>query len=100
MKIKINNANEVSFVKIDNITYIVKKSTKLNKKYDVFDLTGKYLLSFGDSKYQQFHDKLNMWSWNDHNDYKRRNLYRKRAEGIGNLDNVNSANFWSYNMLW
>lgn len=87
-------------VKIDDDIFCVYKSVFKNKKYDVRDDEGKYILSFGDNRYQHYEDKLKDWSELNHNDEKRRYNYRKRAEGIGNLDNPKSSNFWSYHFLW
>ena len=85
---------------ISNKEYHIKKSNRKNKKYDVFNANNKYITSYGDKRYQHFKDAFNEYSYLDHNDEKRRNSYKKRAEGIGNLDNPNSANFWSYYFLW
>lgn len=57
--------------------YTFKKSTRKNKKYDVFK-KGKYLLSFGDRRYQQFFDKIGLYKHLNHNDKKRKELYYKR----------------------
>jgi hypothetical protein len=79
--------------------WIVKPSTRKNKKYDVFK-DGKYILSFGDKRYQHYFDKLGYYSNLNHLNKKRRDNYRRRAEGIGNLDNPYSANFFSFHFLW
>ena len=63
-------------VKRDGYTF--KKSRLKNKKYDVFDKNGKYLFSFGDRRYQQFKDKLGLWSHLDHLDPKRKSNYYSR----------------------
>ena len=85
---------------VDNKQFFIKKSTKKNKKYDVYDENKKYLLSFGDTRYQHFYDQ-----WGDHkhlnhfDDYRRQN-YKKRAQAIGNLSKPYSSNYWSYFTLW
>lgn len=84
---------------IDGKTYHITKSASKNKKYDVY-LDNRKILSFGDRNYEQFNDKFGEFENLNHNDDKRRYSYRKRAEGIGNLNNPQSANFWSYHFLW
>lgn len=92
-------------VKDRNRILEMKKSKKINKKYDVY-FNGKYLVSFGDSRYQHYKDKIGLWSALDHNDKARRKNYLARAKGIkdkkGKLtkDNINSANYFSINYLW
>lgn len=96
MKLKINKIDNVSW-KVGQ--FIVKVSTRKNKKYDVFE-NQKYVLSFGDKNYQQFKDSFGYYKSLDHNDEKRRDNYRSRAKGIGSLNNEYSANHWSVNYLW
>lgn len=81
--------------------FSVKPSTRKNKKYDVYE-NGKYILSFGDKRYEHYHDQLGIYKNLDHGDDKRRELYLKRSEAIDkdNLFNPYSANFWSRNLLW
>jgi len=57
---------------------IIAPSKRKHKKYDVYDLQNKYLFSFGDSRFGQFHDKLKYYSDKDNNDPKRRALYYAR----------------------
>lgn len=80
-----------------------------NKKYSVRIKTdeGKTkLIHFGDSRMQQFKDKLGHYSDLDHGDKERRRRYLARAKGIkdknGNLTwkNKNSANYYSIKYLW
>ena len=63
-------------IRRDNFIFRVPKTGF--KKYDVYDLNGKYLFSFGDRRYQQFKDKLGFWSHLDHNDKERRKRYYQR----------------------
>ena len=71
-------------------------SNRMNKKYMVTLKNGNNI-HFGDPRYK---DYLTHQGW------KRRRLYRKRASNIkdknGNLTykDKNSANFWSYHLLW
>jgi hypothetical protein len=58
-------------------SYLIKPSVKKNKKYDVFK-KNKYVLSFGDNRYQQFFDKIGHYKNLNHNDNKRKDLYYKR----------------------
>ena len=77
----------------------IKPSEKKNKKYDVYK-DGKYILSFGDKRYQHYKDFFGYYKKLNHLDEKRRISYRKRAEGIGKLGDPYSSNFWAYNFLW
>ena len=47
--------------------YTFKVSKKQNKKYDVYK-NNKYLLSFGDTRYSQYFDKIGHYSHLNHND--------------------------------
>jgi len=73
-----------------------KKSTRKNKKYDVFK-NGKYITSFGDKNYQQFKDKIGLYSHLDHNDENRRRLYYVRH---GLKAEKESAKWFSHRFLW
>ena len=85
---------------------IFKKSNVRGKKYSV--IYNNKLINFGDSNMAQYHDStgLNLYSYKNHEDKKRRESYLKRAKGIrdknGNLTylNPNSANYYSINYLW
>lgn len=60
---------------------IFVKSTRKNKKYDVYEQKQdglKYLTSFGDVRYQHYKDKLGLYSHLNHLDKKRRDLYYTR----------------------
>lgn len=78
--------------------YLIKISDRKNKKYDILDETGKYILSFGDDRYQQFHDStpIGFYIPNDHNDEKRKNLYYARH---GTTTDKNTAKYWAQ-YLW
>ena len=83
-------------------------SKSKNKKYSVYVIKNdkKKLIHFGDSRMQQFKDKLKHYSNLDHGDKERRRRYLARAKGIkdknGNLTwkNKNSANYYSIKYLW
>ena len=74
----------------------LRYSNRRNKKYVVTLKNGKNI-HFGDPRYEDFLT---------HQDWKRRIRHRKRASEIrdkqGNLTykDKNSANFWSYHLLW
>ncbi len=75
------------------------KSKAKNKKYSVYVMKDgkKKLIHFGDSRYQQFKDKLGEYSHLDHNDKKRRELYYKRH---GKATSKDSARYFSHKYLW
>lgn len=87
-----------------------KKSSRKNKKYDVYVYIDDKLkkISFGDNRMQQWKDQtpLKLYSHMDHNDPKRRKQYRARASKIKNkkgeytFNKPEYANYWSYNYLW
>ena len=78
--------------------YTIRKSTRLHKKYDVYK-NGKYLLSFGDKRYEQFMDQtpLKAYKHLDHKDPERRRLYYARH---GTTTDKNSAKYWANMFLW
>jgi hypothetical protein len=86
-------------VKIKDKTFNIMKSQNENKKYDVY-YNNKKILSFGDRNYQHYYDRFGDFKDLNHKDEKRRESYKKRSEGIGNLDDPFSSNFWSYYFLW
>ena len=57
----------------------------------------KRLIHFGDSRYQQFKDKIGHYSSLDHNDKERRKRYYQRH---GQTTDKNSAKYWSHKVLW
>lgn len=81
------------------MVYYVYPSRRMNKKYDVYK-NDVFILSFGDVRYQHYHDKLGHYKHLDHWDPQRRKNYLKRSRGLGNIHNPNSANYWSRTMLW
>jgi hypothetical protein len=78
--------------------YTFKVSTRKNKKYDVYK-DNKYITSFGSNKHEQFYDKIGYYKDKNHNDEKRRMLYRKRHKN-DNLNDKNSAGYFSWFYLW
>ncbi len=82
----------------------IMKSTRKNKKYMVYvtDSTkksGKKLVHFGDSRYQQYKDStpLKLYSSKNHLDKKRRAKYFSRH---GKTNDKTSAKYWSNKYLW
>ena len=77
------------------MVYTFKKSIRKNKKYDVYK-NGKYLVSFGDNRYEQYKDKIGLYSAKNHLDKKRRELYYKR-HGKAKFE---SSKWFSHKYLW
>lgn len=81
---------------------IFKKSTRKDKKYDVFDKEGNKIASFGGIRengvpYEQFKDRIGLYKNYDHNDKERRDRYKKRH----NKPLVkNTPNFFAHTYLW
>jgi hypothetical protein len=74
----------------------IRISTRKNKKYDVYK-NGKFLVSFGDKRYAQYHDQLGVYSHLDHYDDQRRANYYKR---FGKDAKYLSAKYFSHKYLW
>lgn len=88
-------------IEIEKNFYIARSRVK-NKKYSIFikeDGKYKYLLSFGDKRYQHYKDTTpeRLYKNLDHNDPERRRLYYARH---GKTNNKYSAKYWSNNYLW
>ena len=76
--------------------YTFKVSKKQNKKYDVYK-NNKYLLSFGDTRYSQYFDKLGHYSHLNHQDKTRLDRYYKR---FGKKAKPDTARWFAHNYLW
>ena len=82
------------------------RSSNPNKKYDAIlenKSTGRRKkISFGQRGADQYHDAtgLKFYSKFDHNDPKRKKLYRARHEGEGEPNRKYSAGWFSWNYLW
>ncbi len=73
-------------------------SRKKNKKYDAHDArTGDYVTSFGDSRYQQYRDRIGHYSGKDHENQRRRKSYYARH---GRLSTYLTPKFFSHKYLW
>jgi len=75
------------------------KSSAKNKKYSVYVMKDgkRKLIHFGDSRYNQFRDKLGHYSHLDHNDSKRKKAYYARH---GQTSDITSAKYYSHRYLW
>jgi len=83
----------------DKELYKPFKSKAKNKKYSVYVMKDgkKKLIHFGDSRYEQFKDKIGDYSHLDHGDKKRKDNYYSRH---GQTNDKNSAKWWSHRVLW
>ena len=74
-------------------------STRKIKKYSVLVIKNgkRKIIHFGDSRYQQYRDKLKHYSHLDHNDLKKRKSYFARH---GPSNDKNTAKYWSHKILW
>lgn len=70
-----------------------------NKKYSVYVMKDgkKRLIHFGDSRYQQFKDKLGHYKNLDHGDQQRKKNYHSRH---GKATSKDTAKYWSHKILW
>ena len=85
---------------MDKPLYKPFKSKAKHKKYSVYvkgDKGNPKLIHFGDSRYQQFKDKLGEYKNLDHNDPQRKKNYYSRH---GQTNDKNSAKYWSHKVLW
>ena len=78
--------------------YTFKVSTRKHKKYDAFK-NGKYVVSFGDNRYQQYKDStpLHHYKKLNHYDKNRRRLSSARH---GKTAKKGSAKYFSHKYLW
>lgn len=83
--------------KLDGFTFKAPSKRKF-KKYDVYK-DDKYITSFGDTRYDHYYDKIGYYKNKNHNDEKRRRLYRLRHKN-DNLNDKNSSGYFSWFYLW
>jgi hypothetical protein len=76
--------------------YSFCKSSKPNKKYDIYK-DNKYLFSIGDSRYGQYYDLGGYFSDKDNLSHKKRNAYYSRH---GDSQDKNSRKYWAHVLLW
>ena len=83
----------------DKELYKPFKSKAKNKKYSVYVMKDgkKKLIHFGDSRHEQFKDKIGDYKHLDHGDKKRKDNYYARH---GQTNDKNSAKYWSHKILW
>jgi len=81
--------------------YVFKAPSRRNfKKYDVYDSDGKYITSFGDNRYEQYHDKIGYYRDKGHGDLQRRENYRTRHKHDILDRNKPTAGYMSMRFLW
>lgn len=73
----------------------IVKSTRKNKKYMV--KVDNKTIHFGDSRYQQYFDKIGLYSHLDHKDAERKRLYYARH---GSATKKYSPKWFSHKYLW
>jgi hypothetical protein len=79
-------------VKIDGFDF--QKSTRKHKKYQV--KVNNKTVHFGDNRYQQYKDKIGLYSMLDHGDKERRKRYYARHGKAVKY----SPKWFSHNYLW
>ena len=79
--------------------FVIKISTRKNKKYDVYQ-NEKYVCSFGQKGYQQYHDKFGYYSDLDHHDPQRRKAYKARFKKLIDKNDDKKPTYWSNKFLW
>lgn len=81
------------------MVYVIRKSTRKNKKYMAVFSDGRPSVHFGDSRYQQWRDStpLKAFTHLDHRDEKRRAAYYARH---GRSAEMYSAKWFSHKYLW
>ena len=93
---KIDNPSRYKFLRFE-------RSRNTSKKYDAIllnkDTNKEKRVPFGAKGYEQYKDKaLGLYSKYDHNDKKRRELYRKRH--FGEDKDKYSSGYFAYKYLW
>jgi len=80
------------------VTYTIKKSTRIHKKYMAVFSDGRPSVHFGDDRYEQYQDKtsLKLYSKLDHKDEKRKRAYYSRHGKA----KMYSAKWFSHKYLW
>lgn len=78
--------------------YVIRPATRGFKKYSVYK-DGKHVTSFGDKRYQHYHDRIGYYSSKNHHDRKRRANYRSRHRN-DKITDPTKAGYWAYHYLW
>jgi hypothetical protein len=76
--------------------YPIYVSNRSNKKY--YAIVDGRKVHFGDTRYEQYKDKMKYYSRLDHNDKERRKRYKQRHEK--DRHNKGSAGWFADNILW
>lgn len=92
-------------LKINKVTYIVKKANDKKHKYVVYIVDGgveRSPVRFGALGMEHYKDKFKQYSQSDHKDKKRLDNFRSRfgSQYEKIKDDPSSALFWSWNYLW
>jgi len=82
------------YVELDG--YVFTRSIDPNKKYDVYK-NGNKIASFGARSYEQYRDKIGLYSHKDHLDRNRRKRYYLRH---GKMAKKESPKWFSHRYLW
>jgi|LakMenE01Jun11ns_1017448.scaffolds.fasta_scaffold9945944_2 hypothetical protein len=91
---------EYTYKKSPKEKFIIRApSTRANKKYDVYTEGGKYVVSFGDNRYEHYFDKFGYYSHLNHGDSQRRKRYQSRHKK-DYITDPRYAGYWSWNFLW
>jgi len=77
--------------------YVIRLSTRKNKKYMAHIGDGKWI-HFGDKRYQQYFDRMGQYSELDHEDPVRRKSFHSRFQRF--INEEPSAAWFSLNILW
>lgn len=78
--------------------YIFVPGVRKNKKYSVYNgQTGKYITSFGDTRYEHYYDKIGHYEKQNHKNIRRRRLYYDRH---GKNAQKDTAKYFSHHYLW
>lgn len=76
--------------------YDIYLSERSNKKY--YALVDGKKVHFGDTRYEQYYDKMGHYSHLNHNDKKRRKLYKQRHEKDRHV--IASSGYFADQILW
>jgi hypothetical protein len=75
--------------------YEIKKSTHQHKKY--MAKVNNEWIHFGDNRYEQYYDKIGLYSDKNHNDESRKKSYHAR-HGVNHREGT--AVWFSFHALW
>jgi hypothetical protein len=82
----------------DGYKFVAPSKTQF-KKYDVYNIkTDKKIASFGDKRYNHYHDRISHYSYLDTHNEARKKLYKMRHEK--DRHNYQSAGWFADRFLW